>query len=86
VIEETEPMGDFEQLQSDVSEFHAENQRLKAELERLKAENTACWDAVADLGGYLTPEQIGAELKRKGIDTTAAFERLRAALRARKEG
>lgn len=55
-------------------------------IDRLKAENDAAWDALADLGDYLTPEQIGVELKRKGIDTAEAFAKLRAALRAKKGG
>jgi uncharacterized protein (UPF0335 family) len=60
--------------------------QLLATIERLRAENDAVWDALADLGDYLTPEQISAELARKGIDTSKAIERVRAALRARKEG
>jgi hypothetical protein len=58
--------------------------RLLIVVARLRAENDAAWDALADLGDYLTPDQISAELKRKGIDTSRAIERVRAALRARK--
>jgi hypothetical protein len=60
--------------------------QLLAVVERLRAENDAVWDALADLDDYLTPEQISAELVRKGIDVTKAFERVKAALRARKGG
>jgi uncharacterized protein (UPF0335 family) len=58
--------------------------QLLAAVERLKAENDAAWDTLADLGDYLTPEQISAELARRGIDVSKAIERVRAALRARK--
>jgi hypothetical protein len=57
---------------------------MEAEIALLKKENDMAWDAVAAMGTYLTDEQVDTELRRKGIDVTRAFARIKAALRAKK--
>lgn len=64
------------------------NESIAAEhkIKRLTAENDSVWDAIANLHDLLTEEQIDAELKRLGIDVTAAHEKVRAALAKRRDG
>jgi hypothetical protein len=58
---------------------------LADEVARLTAENDAVWDAIETLGDFLTSEPISEELKRYDFDVTRAFERVKAALRAKKD-
>jgi hypothetical protein len=46
----------------------------------LLAENEELWESIEHLETLLSPEQVHAELERRGIDTTKAFARVRAAL------